>query len=219
MSFVHSPKIVTDGLVLALDAGNTKSYPGSGTTWYDKSGNARNGTLINGPTFSSANGGSIVFDGTDDKVQFSSALLTGTGDFTLSSWVKRSTPNTIDYIMGNYGLANDGVELYYNTNNISFYSNGIYVTSPITHTDTNWHLISATRISGTASVYFDITLEKTGSLNVNIPGNNPFTLGNGYDYNSEALIGNIAVSLIYNKGLSASEIQQNFNALRGRYGI
>ncbi len=72
MSFVHSPKIVTDGLVLALDAGNTKSYTSGSTTWFDKSGNANNGTLTNGPTFSSANGGSIVFDGVDDRVEFGS---------------------------------------------------------------------------------------------------------------------------------------------------
>jgi hypothetical protein len=62
------PNIVTDGLVLHLDAANTKSYPGSGTTWFDKSGNGKNGTLTNGPTFSSANGGSIVFDGTNDTL-------------------------------------------------------------------------------------------------------------------------------------------------------
>jgi hypothetical protein len=69
MSFVHSPKIVTDGLVLSLDAGNVKSYPGSGTVWTDKSGFNNNGTLTNGPTFNSANGGSIVFDGVDDYFQ------------------------------------------------------------------------------------------------------------------------------------------------------
>jgi hypothetical protein len=68
MAFIHSPKIVTDGLVLALDAGNTKSYTSGSTTWFDKSGFGNNGTLTNGPTFSSANGGSIVFDGVNDYV-------------------------------------------------------------------------------------------------------------------------------------------------------
>ena len=68
MAFIHSPQIVTSGLVLSLDAGNTKSYPGTGTTWFDKSGNTYNGTLTNGPTFNTANLGSIVFDGVDDYV-------------------------------------------------------------------------------------------------------------------------------------------------------
>ena len=61
MGLVHSPRIVTDGLVLALDAGNTKSYPGSGTTWTDLSRIRANGTLTNGPTFSSNNGGTLCF--------------------------------------------------------------------------------------------------------------------------------------------------------------
>jgi hypothetical protein len=64
------PNIVTDGLVLYLDAANQKSYPGTGTTWNDLSGNGNNGTLVNGPTFNSDNNGSIVFDGVDDYVNF-----------------------------------------------------------------------------------------------------------------------------------------------------
>ncbi len=63
MAFIHSPKLVTSGLVLCLDAANKLSYPGSGTSWYDLSGNNYNGTLTNGPTFNNGNGGSIVFDG------------------------------------------------------------------------------------------------------------------------------------------------------------
>ena len=68
MGLAHSPRIVTDELVLALDAGNTKSYPGSGTTWTDLSGNGNDGTLLNSPTFNSANGGYLDFDGTNDYV-------------------------------------------------------------------------------------------------------------------------------------------------------
>ena len=68
MALSHSPLIVTDGLVLCLDAANKKSYSGSGTTWTDRSGNGNNGTLVNGPTFDSGNGGSIDFDGVDDNV-------------------------------------------------------------------------------------------------------------------------------------------------------
>ncbi len=67
MGLIHSPSIVTDGLVLCLDAANSRSYPGTGATWTDLKG-GNNGTLENGPTFDAANGGSIVFDGTDDIV-------------------------------------------------------------------------------------------------------------------------------------------------------
>lgn len=85
------PNIITDGLVLALDAGNTKSYPGSGTTWNDVSGNGNNGTLINGPTFDTGNGGSVVFDGVDDHFTTSTTPteLLGNPSFTISMWVKR----------------------------------------------------------------------------------------------------------------------------------
>ena len=68
MGLAHSPSLVMNGLVLALDAANPKSYPGSGTTWTDLSGRGNTGTLTNGPTYSSANGGSLVFDGTNDYV-------------------------------------------------------------------------------------------------------------------------------------------------------
>ena len=64
----YGPRIVSNGLVLCLDAANKRSYPGTGTTWTDLSGNSNNGTLTNGPTFSAGNMGSILFDGTNDYV-------------------------------------------------------------------------------------------------------------------------------------------------------
>ena len=86
----HGPSIITQGLVLALDAADRNSYPGSGTTWTDLSGNGNTGTLTNGPTYNSANGGSIVFDGSNDYVNFSynSSLNIGGLNITLSSWVR-----------------------------------------------------------------------------------------------------------------------------------
>ena len=74
MGLAHSPRIVTDGLVLCVDAASKRSYPGTGTTWTDLKG-GNNGTLTNGPTFSSANGGSVVFDGTNDYTNFGNILL------------------------------------------------------------------------------------------------------------------------------------------------
>ena len=85
MGIAYNPRTITDGLVLCLDAANTKSYPGSGTTWTDLSGRGNTGTLTNGPTYSSANGGSIVFDGTDDIVNTS---YVSSNAFTWSVWFK-----------------------------------------------------------------------------------------------------------------------------------
>ncbi len=83
-----APSIVLDGLKLYLDAGNAASYAGTGTTWTDLSGNGHNGTLTNGPTYNSANGGSIVFDGTNDYANFGDVLDFGLNDFTVNVWLK-----------------------------------------------------------------------------------------------------------------------------------
>ena len=88
MGLAHSPRIVTDGLVLALDAGNTKSYPGSGTTWTDLSGNSNTGTLtsMDGNNYNSANGGYLDFDGTDDYVDVSGSITVSAATFL--AWVR-----------------------------------------------------------------------------------------------------------------------------------
>ncbi len=89
MSLSRGPKTITNGLVLYLDAANKKSYPGSGTTWTDLSGNVYNGTLTNGPTFSAANMGSIVFDGTNDNIQLGNAsTFLPTSAISLNCWAK-----------------------------------------------------------------------------------------------------------------------------------
>jgi hypothetical protein len=224
MSFVHSPKIVTDGLVLALDAGNTKSYPGSGTTWFDRSGNARNGTLTNGPTFAT---GSIVFDGTDDFVSFSS-YPTQT-QITCEAWVKVDTSNISTPFVAGWVMGVEGnFRIIYNLTGWSWVcattSNGWY--SPGTAIDYNysssisniWFQVVGTYNSSHNSLYVNGTLQSTGST---ISGN-----VNGGGFNISQGVSNVAyqkgsgsIYRTYNKALSASEIQQNFNATRGRYGI
>ena len=103
------PSMVTNGLVLNLDAGNTSSYIGSGTTWTDLTNSGNNGTLTNGPLFNSGNGGNIVFDGIDDVVGFGNILNMGLNSWTMSCWVKFDGSTGILGIMGktsyrsNYG--------------------------------------------------------------------------------------------------------------------
>ena len=104
MGLAHSPRIVTDGLVLCLDAGNTKSYPGSGTTWTDLSGNGNTGTLTNGVGYSGDNLGSLSFDGVND---FTSTITGedfnfGTGDFTIECWVYFNTISTNAIFISKY---------------------------------------------------------------------------------------------------------------------
>ena len=100
MSFSYSPKVVTDGLVLYLDAANPKSYVSGSTAWNDVSRGGNNGTLTNGPTFNSANGGSIVFDGVNDYVALGniSSLILANNQFTISYWLRMTGTARGDFL-------------------------------------------------------------------------------------------------------------------------
>ena len=118
-----APSIVTDGLSLYLDAANTRSYPGSGTAWYDLSGNVNHGTLVNGPTFDSGNAGSIVFDGTNKYVNFPNPLNKTQLDqiWTVQSWINITTA-PYQILVG--GLNSDLFIEYVQGNNSLLYLNG-----------------------------------------------------------------------------------------------
>jgi hypothetical protein len=222
MSFVHSPKIITEGLVLALDAGNTKSYPSGSTTWYDKSGNARNGTLTNGPTYNSANGGSIVFDGVDDYVSCGNPSIFQINQGTISAWVKTSSPGS-DYRgiitkQGNCGLfVRDGILASYN------WGTNQHITTGINIADNIWKYVAMTFTTNTGSpsnnaiIYLNGTSVLTTTIQLS-DNTVELQIGGG-GTSPQRISGNIAGASLYNRALSASEIQQNFNALRGRYGI
>ena len=203
-------QIDADQLQLYLDASQVISYPTTASTWYDLSGYNNNGSLINGVSFNS--NGWMSFDGTDDRVQLSSAFITGTGDFTVSAFVQKNTTGTnVDYICGNYGSGNNGLELYYYNDKVYLYAYNSAILSNATINNTRWHYIVGVRNGGVGYIYIDGALDNSGGLNVNIPGNNPFTIGNGYDYNSEALNGSISKVLVYpTKAISASDVAQNY---------
>ncbi len=203
-------QIDADNLQIYLNANQVISYPTTGSTWYDLSGYSNNATLINGPSFDS--NGWFKFDGADDRGQFSSAIISGSGDFTLSAFVRRTTATTNPgFILGNYGVGNNGVELYWYNNVIYFYATSVYVQSSTTHADTRWYHVVGSRIGGTGYIYVNGKLEASSNLNVSIPTANPLTIGNGYDYTSEALQGDISEVAIYpNKGLTESEVLQNY---------
>ena len=228
MGLGHSPSIVLNGLVLALDAANTKSYPGSGTTWTDLSGRGNTGTLTNGPTYSSANGGSIVFDGADDYINGSSFTPNITNK-TLSGWVKLSSTTQqgggLINLQSDDGATFDAI-VYNETNNgWGFGSNGFARTgwSGVKETSTSdWVNIVATYENLNYKMYRNgiliYTLTSFNALNFNFSSKSLV----GYRHTGGIgafLSGNIAQTQIYNRALSAAEVSQNFNALRGRYGI
>jgi len=220
--------IVRNGLVLNLDAGNLASYPGIGNTWTDVSGNGKNGTLTLGPTYSSANGGSIVFDGVDDYVDCGVVNFTSGTSITVEVWVKpNSSQNTyadiLDYNHGVGGLGfviqQDGTLLnqYY----FAYYNGSSYDITPTITLNSNSfnHLIFVK--SGTSTIgYLNSvnTIQYTGSSNINCTGLS-FSLGRFIYDNTRKFKGNISNIKIYNRALTATEVLQNFNALATRYGL
>jgi hypothetical protein len=223
MAISVRPSIVTSGLVLNLDAANMKSYPRSGTTWRDLSGLGNNGTLTNGPTFNSANGGSIVFDGTNDFVtgSDSSNFAFGTGNFTVGSWFFSLSSVGILVDLRSNSLGNGpGFSDYFLNNKFYLYWNSANRYQSTGSIDTSkWYNVVTTRQSSTVSVYINGILDGTTTDNTNLTeggfrlARNINTTGTGY------LNGSISNVRIYNRALSAQEVQQNYNATKTRFGL
>ena len=237
MGAAAGPNVVEDGLAVSLDAGNTKSYPGSGTTWTDLSGNSNTGTLTNGPTYSSVNGGSIVFDGTNQYINCGSVsdVNFGTGDFAVECWFF-DDGNTVDYA----GLVINGVSGGSDTTSFQFGKGGntggegqsnrvsfargsasatfsLYDSTNTIQSNTWTHAI-ATRIGTTVKLYVN-GVEVDSGTDSGSYSNTALRVGvnRGVAKYWSGKISN--VKLYKGKGLTAAEVEQNYNAMRGRYGI
>jgi hypothetical protein len=214
-----SSGIVTDGLLLWLDAGTKPSYPGSGTTWTDLSGNNYNGTLTNGPTYSSVNGGSIFFDGWNDYVNFPYTLLSGTGNFTVSIWLKSSASTFAGTLFGNYPAGN--LQIFYGTYVIGMWLNNssLYLWPNPSEFTTNFTQIVALRKNtNETEFYINGVLAKTGSSSSTIGSVNDFRMATNTS-GSETFIGDISQVSVYNRALSAAEVLQNYNAQKASFGL
>ena len=213
-------QIIRNGLVLWLDASN---YPGSGTTWTDISGKGNSGTLTNGPTFSSNNSGSIVFDGVNDYTATSYAPTFN--DFSVIVWFK-STSNLRYSRIVDKSYTN-GIWIGRNDSGANSWGGGVLEGSApfgrfITLQDGNWHMISFIRQGTTHTIYGDgITNTTSGTVASTALSATAFAFGLNQSTgpNTDPFAGNISAIQIYNIALSAAEVLQNFNALRGRYGI
>jgi len=215
--------VVTTGLQLYLDAGNASSYPGSGTAWTDLSGNSRDGTLTNGPTYSATNGGSIVFDGTNDYVQCTGSLTVTAATFV--TWIKRNgSQGTYDGILFSRGTNTTGMN-FYTSNQLGYHWNDSSSTynwsSGLTIPDATWCMIAVSVTSTAATAYLCQTGGTTTATNtVNHASSllNDIKLAQD-DAGSRFFNGNIAIAQLYNIALSADQISTNFQADRTRFGV
>ena len=236
MSYHYSPKIVTNGLIYYLDFANTESYAGSGTSCSDLTGINSLGTLTNGPTFSSSNLGSIGFDGVDDYITtLSNSILNPTSSITVCAWSRYNGTYG-----GNYApivfKRNQGVS-YFEQFQLA-YSGGGNVQIAIGNSSINTNESATTTGSytnqlnyavgvvdipgGTLKIYVDGVLNNTHNL-VSITSmetsNNPLIVGGNAESFAGYMGGNIFNVKIYNRALAATEISQNFLAMKKRFGL
>lgn len=231
--------IIRNGLVLNLDAANPKSFsppPFNTNTWTDISGNGYNGTLTNGPTYNSANGGSIVFDGTNDTVNLGNILNIGLNSWTMSCWVKFTTGAGTFGIMGKTSLRSyiGRYTFFVESGNINALlqssGNAICSTSVTPYLDSKFHNLSMTiNRTGFLTMYIDsvtkgtpVDISSTSNVNLNTSTDYLY-IGSYADITGQSpslfLNGNIGNVQIYNRALSDQEILQNFNATRARFGV
>ena len=233
MGLAHSPSIVIDGLRFCLDAANTKSYPGSGTTWTDISGKNHDGTLTNGPTFSSDNGGCIVFDGANDHIgMLGTATDLGINDtsssFSFSVWFKTGVTSE-KYMFDNFDgntqdiscrLDGGKLELYlrgssggivnavrYGSYTLNAWNNAVYNFDSSTSPDIFTAYVNGIN-TGTSTSHFSGNFESGSNFRIGMrpAGGGQFS-------------GRIACAMLYNKSLTEAEVKQNYNALKGRFGL
>ena len=236
MAFNYSPKIVRDSsLVLCLDAANPNSFVSGSAVWRDISKGGNNGTLTNEPTYNSANGGSIVFDGVDDYVSITNSstnLSYGNSDFSVFCWVYVSSFNQYSAIVGKCDSTATRTEwslqisrqatfrpAFIATDNISTWA--VELNSPNTLNFNQWYNIGVSRIGSTFTLYVNGSSVISTNNNITISSNNlNVEIGRLVGDSTYDFTGRVSNTLIYkNKGLSASEILQNYNALKGRYGL
>ncbi len=215
MGIAYNTSMISDGLVVYVDAANPRSYPGTGNTWYDLSGNNNHMTLVNGVGFSSVSGGVMQTDGTNDYI-------------VLSPFDQRTTNHTI---MGasRYSGATRGRIIASFTNNwlLGHYNNimpvyyaGAWVT-PITGTGTTeWLILTALEnYSADLWTYHCNGVQgNTPTPSSGVEGPNGLCLG-AYRGNSQFSTAEISFLIVYNRLLTADEIKQNYNAIKKRYGL
>jgi len=230
MATGYSPKIVTDGLVLALDAANTKSYPGTGTNWKDLSGNGYNGTLTNSPTYNSDFVGHINLDGANDHVVVSSWDNSGTVQ-SVEMWSRwRSGAGHMFVGFTTYDIWTSNSHLGFNTGNSDVYgisSTQVSNLNLVGTSQSNWHhyIFEFTTQIQNNKIFIDGIEQvlsqqlSTTNLTNGRSFSSSFQIGSWNNSDGYYFTGDISTFRIYKKSLTAAEIQQNYNATKGRFGL
>lgn len=238
MSTRYSPQVINTGLTMYLDAANKNSYRGSGTTWTDLSGNGYVGTLTNSPTYSNSNLGIITFDGTNDYVTTTLDLSwNNTNSVSISMWIKTASLTQSrgflgtgnfewQFRQGQYGGANSDLVFVY-WDNSGGHTNGSIPSMSGFFDNTNWkHLVMTWNSSNSTILFYkngsQIFSQVYGNPSVNRVSSELMQIGgNVYSWDGAGAYWNGSFSNIqtYNRTLTATEVLQNFNATRNRFGV
>ena len=222
----YGPRTVTSNLVLALDAADKNSYVGSGTSWKDLSGNGYTGTLINGPTFSNINRGTIVFDGTNDYVSIpSNSNFNNGNNIMVEAWVLCSNWANFTHPM----IVAKGINvewILWKSNDVGYVGKLGWRAAGQAYTTTSlpnniWCQCVGSVGSAGTKVYLNGVLESTNGTTSFTSGNVDVTIAAGLVTGSPSNIlgGNVAITRIYNRQLSDSQVLQNYNATKTRFGL
>ena len=236
MSVFSGPNVVTDGLVLCIDAANPKSYPGSGTLWTDLSGNGNNGTLNDGASFDTTIEASILFDGDNDGVSLGKSFFATPNEFSVIIWFKPKGIKSGAQMLMHEGAGGDGFggnnefHIHYQNNGtinawmtggISFgSSSGLVPTNKFSQVT---YVVSGLSGIATANLYLNSSNVGSGSGTITRTGYENTLIGRPssltFPTPPRSYEGNIAQVSIYNRALTAQEIQQNFEATRSRFNV
>lgn len=227
-------KITTSGLVLYYDAADRTSYSGTGTTWYDLSGTSNRGTLQGSPTYNSgSNIGIFSFVSSSSQFVSTTNQFTNPQTYTVATWFKTNVSSGTKLIgfedVQVSAATNYDRHLYVGTNGILYhgiYDSGFYfASSSVSVADDKWHYAVGTFGSGVMKVYMDgqyVSQRSVAAAQVyngwwKIGGRTLTSWANAVT--SAFFTGSIAIAQVYNRELSSSEILQNFNAQRSRFGV
>ena len=213
MGVTYNNRIVTDGLVLCLDAASKRSYPGTGTTWTDLRG-GNNGTLTNmdASNFSADNGGVLTFDGANESVDcgnpgWSASYL------TVIAWVYITAGSRYQHIVDSSG--NTWHLAILNDNRPYFATSAGYHTNAPVLDNNKWYMLTGRTRSSGFDIIINTSIGSTKSGNVQ-PVTNNLKIGH-WQNGGRFFAGNISNTLIYSRALSADEIRQNYLATKERY--
>ena len=219
MATTGGPKMVTDGLILALDASSKRSYPGSGTSWTDLSGKGHTGTLTAGPSYLSEDNGVMDFDGSDDIIELGNQSLLRPTEITQEAFINADSFSSWAGIISNMPSWGTGFSLQIGTSQkISAMVSGAYLKSTTTPVVNTWYHIVATHDSSdNNTLYVNGISENTLSRAISYASEAITTVGVFYTSPSLHFDGKIATVRTYNRALTASEVLQNYNALKYRF--